>query len=193
MILITVNFIVFQAFGAKGFCLSPQMQPDQLASIRTFESDSKADNISESKKFNKIDKKNDGESQKKEKKKRTESECGAKNGGEICSEEPKRKKLKLDESESVLCEKPDVTQSKDKNIFKEETENGNVKDKVKPTDSDTSVDVNVDKEEKEKLKRKKHHSESSALEETPTKKRKKFKSENDAVDEEENYEEKEGM
>lgn len=187
-----------EVFGAKGCCLSPQMPPDQLASIRTFESDSKSDHTSESKR-------SDAEYQQKKKRKHDEKEDSEKNGNEVCPEE-KRKKLKDVDSENDVTEDElrdaDITQDEH-----EQNENISTTNKVTESDScdkpekvhnkqnkvksldDSSIDVPANKERKEKLKRKKCHSESSALEDTP-KKRKKFKSENDAMDGEESCEEK---
>lgn len=205
MLSVTINFNLFQAFGAKGFCLSPQMPPDQLASIRTFESDSKSNHLSESKKYNEIEKKSDAEYQQKKKRKLSGNEDSQKNGNEICSEEPKRKKEKHVENENYGAEDEhegaNVIQDENVCTTKEEMENENdsldqpknghnEETKAKSLD-DSSIDVPVKKEEKDKLKRKKCHSESSALEDTP-KKRKKFKSENDTMDGEENSEEKGG-
>lgn len=200
-----------EAFGAKGCCLSPQMPPDQLVSVRTYEADLKADRTHKSENFSdvvnndnqseknmeiEINKKNDTEHQQKKKRKLSKSEDNQKdgNGSEICFKKIKRKQLKHEiEIDGRADENGYAGIKQDENVSTNQItgnekeldgklgENCNLKGKIKSLD-DSSVDMTVNKEEKEKLKRKKYHSESSALEEAPPKKRKKFKSENDATD-----------
>lgn len=197
-----------EAFGAKGCCLSPQMPPDQLVSIRTHEPESEAGSMPKSENFpdvgnnenqhgkdmeNEIDKKSDTEHQQKKKRKLSENEDSQKEGSEseIGSEKIKRMKSKSVEIEITVengyggIKQDEIVSTNHKTENEKELDgkvgkNRNVKSNVKSLD-DSSVDVTVNKEEKEKLKRKKCHSESSALEETPPKNRKKFKSENDTT------------